>query len=146
MRRLGLGNTLLGATCGSSKRRFISFLFSSSSSSQSDGSFPFFPVKYAQLIRMAVATGHQRLGIGQRLMEAALAACAERGIDDVRLRTSFYRRRAIAFYERHGFRVVRREWNTFQTGWIRWFHLPVSSLYYRLSDDEKNGRVAEKRQ
>ncbi|MCB0078545.1 MAG: GNAT family N-acetyltransferase [Anaerolineales bacterium] len=80
--------------------------------------------KQAEIVRMAVATSHRRLGVGHALLQALLRDVRAHGISTVVLETNDDWHSAIAFYEANGFRLTHREASEF--GPIRWFRLDLA--------------------
>ena len=60
------------------------------------------------LISIAVDRRYQRQGIGSRLLSRFLEFLRARGIRGVYLEVSVKNSQAIKFYEKHGFRILRR--------------------------------------
>ena len=60
------------------------------------------------VINIAVATGDRRSGVGTRLLDASLAAAVAEGCTTVTLEVRVGNVPALAFYERHGFKVIDR--------------------------------------
>ena len=59
-----------------------------------------------RIVRMSVARGWRRQGIGRQVLQALLAAARERDYRQVVLETTATWTGAIGFYERMGFRPV----------------------------------------
>jgi ribosomal protein S18 acetylase RimI-like enzyme len=59
-----------------------------------------------RIVRMSVARGFRRQGIGRRILAALLAAARARGYRQVALETTSTWEEAISFYRQHGFRVL----------------------------------------
>ena len=66
------------------------------------------PRRYLAVDELAVLTEYRRQGIGQRLMAAAEKWAAERGITRIELNVWQANEQAIAFYDRLGYRTIRR--------------------------------------
>lgn len=60
------------------------------------------------VINIAVATAERRSGVGTRLLEASLAAAVAEGCQTVTLEVRVSNEPALAFYERHDFKVIDR--------------------------------------
>jgi predicted GNAT family N-acyltransferase len=69
---------------------------------EAGGPIPLETARVAKIGRMAVVAEKRRLGIGSRLLEAALALCRRHGIERVELSAQEY---VAPFYERAGFRI-----------------------------------------
>lgn len=61
-----------------------------------------------RIMRMSVAHAHRRRGIGARILRALLDEAQARGYRTIVLETTETWHDAIAFYLRHGFRIVAR--------------------------------------
>ncbi len=61
-----------------------------------------------RIVRMSVARSHRRCGIGARILQALLDEARTRGYRTIVLETTETWDDAIAFYMRHGFRIVAR--------------------------------------
>ena len=68
-----------------------------------DGIVGFVEIDGNELSKLFVAGAHSGLGVGTRLMDVALEAIAVGGAAQVYLEATLS---AVAFYERHGFRVT----------------------------------------
>ena len=68
----------------------------------------FRPRRYLYVDELVVAQAHRRLGIGERLMEAAEQWALYRGISELELNVWERNRGGIAFYEQLGYTTVRR--------------------------------------
>ena len=66
------------------------------------------PRRYLYVDEMVVAQAYRRLGIGQRLMEAAEGWALDRGICELELNVWERNLGGIAFYEHLGYTTVRR--------------------------------------
>ena len=66
------------------------------------------PRRYLDVDELAVLADYRRQGIGRRLMAAAEEWAAERGITRIELNVWQANDQAIAFYERLGYRTIRR--------------------------------------
>lgn len=62
---------------------------------------------YAEVATLVVAAGHQRTGVGSRLVAQAVVWSREHGYPRVRLRTGLHREAAHRFYEAQGFTQKR---------------------------------------
>ena len=60
----------------------------------------------AEIKRVFVASTHRRLGLAGRLLAAAEARAAARGLTDLVLQTGFRQPEAISLYERHGWTAI----------------------------------------
>lgn len=58
------------------------------------------------LLSIAVADGHQGLGLGQALMELLIEGAKLRGMEGIELHVFKHNRRAIALYRKLGFEIV----------------------------------------
>lgn len=61
-----------------------------------------------RIVRVSVARAHRRRGIGARILQALLDEARARGYHTLVLETTETWDDAIAFYLRHGFRIVAR--------------------------------------
>ena len=66
------------------------------------------PRRYLEVDELAVLPEYRRLGIGRRLMEEAERIAAARGIPTVELHVWEVNDQARAFYDRLGYRTIRR--------------------------------------
>ncbi len=68
----------------------------------------------AELFQIAAAGGYRRSGIGSRLLDGALAFCAQNGVAAVYLEVRESNEAAVRFYEKHGFSCsgVRKKYYT----------------------------------
>jgi ribosomal protein S18 acetylase RimI-like enzyme len=66
------------------------------------------PRRYLEVDELAVLPDYRRLGIGRRLMQAAEEIAAQRGIPAVELHVWEDNQLARAFYDRLGYRTIRR--------------------------------------
>lgn len=66
------------------------------------------PRRYLYVDELAVLAEFRRQGIGQLLMEAAEELAADQGIPTIELNVWEANPRALAFYERLGYRTIRR--------------------------------------
>ncbi|UCG24287.1 MAG: GNAT family N-acetyltransferase [Chloroflexota bacterium] len=66
------------------------------------------PRRYLDVDELAVLAEYRRQGIGRRLMQAAEQFAAESGIPTVELNVWEANPQALSFYERLGYRTVRR--------------------------------------
>ena len=66
------------------------------------------PRRYLEVDELAVLTPYRRQGVGQRLMRAAEQFAAERGITTIELNVWEGNLQALSFYERLGYRTIRR--------------------------------------
>ena len=64
---------------------------------------------YAEIVGLVVDASHRGSGIGAFLVQAAIAWAAERGLDEIRVRSNVVRERAHRFYERQGFDVIKTQ-------------------------------------
>jgi ribosomal protein S18 acetylase RimI-like enzyme len=65
---------------------------------------------YGQIMTLAVATDHQRRGIGRKLMQAAEAMLIARGVCVLIVTSGNQRPDAHAFYEKNGFAFTGRRY------------------------------------
>jgi ribosomal protein S18 acetylase RimI-like enzyme len=65
---------------------------------------------YGQIMALAVATDHQRRGIGRMLMQAAEATLMARGVCVLVVTSGNNRSDAHAFYEKNGFAFTGRRY------------------------------------
>ena len=72
-----------------------------------------YPLQEADLYRMAVSWNCQGLGVGRRLVAAAIDFAAEQGFSTLILRTSHIIQ-AHLFYQKTGFRIVK-----YETYWVK---------------------------
>lgn len=66
------------------------------------------PRRYALLQSLAVAEGHRRRGIGQRLLEAVHAWARDAGVGDIEVETWEFPGDPGPFYAANGYRTVKR--------------------------------------
>ena len=66
-----------------------------------------------QVVRMSVATGSRRLGIGQRILDALVAEARSRGLSSLILETTASWRPVRDFYEKSGFVFTHDEVGSF---------------------------------
>jgi GNAT superfamily N-acetyltransferase len=64
---------------------------------------------YAEIVGLVVDASRRSSGIGAFLVQAAIAWAAERGLDEIRVRSNVVRQRAHRFYERLGFDVIKTQ-------------------------------------
>lgn len=64
-------------------------------------------VEYPAHLHIDLLPEYQRRGIGGRLLDTLEARFQELGVDGVHLVTSNHHRKALPFYDKHGYRVVR---------------------------------------
>ncbi|MBK1689985.1 GNAT family N-acetyltransferase [Rubrivivax gelatinosus] len=74
-----------------------------------------------EIVRMSVARGQRRRGVGARVLAALVDAARERGARELVLETTLGWQSAIDFYERHGFR------RTHVQGEDLWFVRPLAA-------------------
>ena len=74
----------------------------------------------AHLATLDVAPGRQRRGVGGRLLATAEAWLWEAGAREIALETAVGEAGARAFYERHGYRAVRRLPRYYRRGLDAW--------------------------
>jgi ribosomal protein S18 acetylase RimI-like enzyme len=65
---------------------------------------------YGQIMALAVAADHQRLGIGRTLIRAAESILAARGASIMVVTSGNHRAGAHAFYEKHGYVFTGRRY------------------------------------
>ena len=63
--------------------------------------------RFAELGGLVVRSGHRGEGVGERLMAAAEAWAAGRGLGEMRVRSNVVRERAHSFYRRLGYAVEK---------------------------------------
>jgi ribosomal protein S18 acetylase RimI-like enzyme len=66
------------------------------------------PRRYVLVDTLAVAEGWRSQGIGRTLMQKAEAWATERGISEIELSVWEFNQRALALYEKLGYRTTRR--------------------------------------
>jgi GNAT superfamily N-acetyltransferase len=72
---------------------------------------------HAEILALIVDVKHRGAGVGRALLDRAAAWARERGLAELRVRSNVVREKARAFYERHGFAVVKTQ---------RVFRMPLS--------------------
>ena len=63
----------------------------------------------AKLNRMFVLSNYHGKGVGQALFDHAIAFAKKQGYKEIILNTHFLMKRAHRFYEKNGFKQVRKE-------------------------------------
>jgi putative acetyltransferase len=63
----------------------------------------------AEIVRMSVASGARRLGIGRRILQALCRAAVKQGVRKVVLETTETWDEVIAFYMDYGFRITHHK-------------------------------------
>lgn len=64
---------------------------------------------HAEIAGLVVDEAHRNRGIGQALVGAAERWAIEAGYRDIRVRSNVVRERTHRFYEREGYRIVKRQ-------------------------------------
>ena len=64
---------------------------------------------HAEIAGLVVDEAHRNRTIGQQLLGAAETWASEAGYRDIRVRSNVIRERTHRFYEREGYRIVKRQ-------------------------------------
>ncbi|XP_075881108.1 N-acetyltransferase 8-like 2 [Nelusetta ayraudi] len=75
-------------------------------------------VRQAELFRMIISSSCRRLGIGVRMVKAAIDFCKERGISELVLETTSTQVAAVNLYKKMGFSIICTHTEIYGTFWV----------------------------